>query len=200
MVRADDEPAPAAGNRVLGHHPLAGLDVAEHEVALGVVGEREAGGDDAVERRVARGPDVDGQHDVGLDRVEDELGGVLVLLPAVGEAYGDEARLAPRVAQRLPAGGDPAEGPGGRRVHTAADPEHERAGAGGDQQVGEETGAAPGLRGDLECRGHAELPRDEPLLLIHLGLVGGGVCHGRLLLGSAAVAEPSPGTGPVSPT
>lgn len=158
MVGADDQAVVRAGHRVLGDHALPGLDVAVYEVLVVGVAEVHAGGQRCLERGSARGLDVHGQHVVGPDEGERELGVVPVGLDAVGQPHRVEPRL---VSGGLgPIDGVPAHPAGGGGVHAAAEAEHKGAQTGGGQPLREESHPAFDLLLGLEGLGDLEFPGD----------------------------------------
>lgn len=162
VVGADDEQPPLARERVLGDHPLPGLDVALVEVGQAVHTER---GRDVRRRGVGGGADVHAHGAVRGDEPEGGLRVVLVGLLPVGQAHGDELHVArvrvPGVggaAQLLD--GELAEAPGQRRVLAPGDAEDEPARVGGEEVVGEEGHPALDLGGGVDVGFDAQLVDD----------------------------------------
>src|SRR5690606_8515981 len=168
VIRADHERAPLPRDRVLRHHPDAGLDV-----ALRVVEERLARGPfvlggDAVDA----GRDVEIDHAVGTDEVESELGIRLVRLPVVRQAHSRELGLAALGAD--PLDGELRESPGERRILPAGDAEHEPTRARRAQVVDEEADTPRDLTGGVDLRLRTERLDDLALQFPHGRILSSG--------------------------
>ena len=136
VVGADDEQAVLAGDRVLGDHAGARLDVALVEVGDALAGGLTEFCGDAVDTAL----DVEGDRATWLDEAEGGLGVVFVCLDGVGEPNGDELDRFSIGRETLCCELAEASGEGG--VLAAADAEYEAVGSGGANVVAEEGDAA----------------------------------------------------------
>ncbi|CCB72486.1 protein of unknown function (plasmid) [Streptantibioticus cattleyicolor NRRL 8057 = DSM 46488] len=158
VIRAHHQAVVRARHRVLGDHALPCLDVAVHEVLVTRVTEDRAAGQHRLQRGVARGLHVHGEHLVGPDELQRQPRVLLVRLHAVRQPHREERGLPSRGADPLDR--ELAQPARRRGVHPAADAQHQRTQPRDGQLTGEEGHPALDLLPRLEGRAHPEIPGD----------------------------------------
>lgn len=181
MIGADHDAVPRARHRVLRDHPLARLDVAEHEILLCVVEIRQAARRERGEHRIGGRLHVDRERLVRAHEGERAPRVRFVVLRAVRQPHRDEARVVARCAQ--PLDGQLREPARRRRIDAAADAQHAGPQSGRAQIIGDEPDAALGFVARIERGRHVQFGGDRTPAG---GLIGTG--HRVLLRGG--IEEP----------
>ncbi|KGS79749.1 hypothetical protein X947_4300 [Burkholderia pseudomallei MSHR7334] len=181
VIGADHDAVPRARHRVLRDHPLARLDVAEHEILLCVVEIRQAARRERGEHRIGGRLHVDRERLVRAHEGERAPCVRFVVLRAVRQPHRDEARVVARCAQ--PLDGQLREPARRRRIDAAADAQHAGPQSGRAQIIGDEPDAALGFVARIERGRHVQFGGDRTPAG---GLIGTG--HRVLLRGG--IEEP----------